>query len=168
MKWEAVSAIGELIGALAVLLTLVFLIIQIRQNTIALQQQGSRESTSSLAQLTGVVMQPEIASIICKAYQGEDPELTIPESLVLEQFVLGWLLVFQQDFLAWRKGMHVSEIWDSRIPVIRAIFVAGWVRNWWATIGKDYFMRAFHNVIDKFLQDSARDDGNYWKRLSTN
>ena len=67
MNWEAVSAIGELIGALAVLLTLVFLIVQIRQNTIALQQQGSRESTSSLAQLTGVVMQPEIASIICKA-----------------------------------------------------------------------------------------------------
>ena len=168
MNWEAVSAIGELIGALAVLLTLVFLIVQIRQNTIALQQQGSRESTSSLAQLTGVVMQPEVASIICRAYQGEDPELTIPESLVLEQFVLGWLLVFQQDFLEWRKGMHVSEIWESRLPVIRAIFVAGWVRNWWATIGKDYFMQDFHNVIDKFLQDSARDDGNYWKRLSTN
>ena len=167
MNWEAVSAIGELIGALAVLLTLVFLIFQIRQNTIALQQQGSRESTSSLAQLTGVVMQPEVASIVCKAYQGEDPELTIPESLVLEQFVLGWLLVFQQDFLEWRKGMHVSEIWESRLPVIRAIFVAGWVRNWWATIGKDYFMPEFHNVINKFLQDSAQDDGNYWKRLST-
>ena len=58
MNWEAVSAIGGLIGALAVLLTLVFLIVQIRQNTIDLQQQGSRESTSSLAQLTGVVMQP--------------------------------------------------------------------------------------------------------------
>ena len=89
MNWEAVSAIGELIGALAVLLTLVFLIFQIRQNTIALQQQGSRESTSSLAQLTGVVMQPAAASCICHPYQGEYTHLTIPESLELAQFVLG-------------------------------------------------------------------------------
>lgn len=168
MNWEAISAIGELVGAMAVLLTLLFLIFQIRQNTIALQQQGSRESTSSLIQITNSTMQPEVAAIVCKAYQGDKPDLTIPESLVLEQFVLGWLLVFQQDFLEWRKGLHISEIWESRGPVIRAIFVAEWVRNWWSTIGKDYFMPEFHAVINEFLAESARDDGNYWKALRQN
>ena len=43
MNWEAAGAIGEIIGALSVLITLLFLSFQIRQNTTALQQQSSRE-----------------------------------------------------------------------------------------------------------------------------
>ena len=35
MDWNAIGAIGEIIGALAVFLTLVYLAIQIRQNTKA-------------------------------------------------------------------------------------------------------------------------------------
>ena len=37
MNWEAIGAIAELTGALAVFLTLVYLAVQIRQNTKALQ-----------------------------------------------------------------------------------------------------------------------------------
>ena len=55
MNWEAIGAIGEIVGAIAVLVTLIFLILQIQQNTIALQQQSSRESTSSLQQIKSIL-----------------------------------------------------------------------------------------------------------------
>ena len=35
MNWEAIGAIGEIIGAISVLATLIFLSSQLRQNTIA-------------------------------------------------------------------------------------------------------------------------------------
>jgi hypothetical protein len=35
MNWEAIGAIGEVLGALAVIVTLVYLAVQIRQNTAA-------------------------------------------------------------------------------------------------------------------------------------
>ena len=35
MNWEAVSALGQIIGALAVLITLIYLAIQLKQNTAA-------------------------------------------------------------------------------------------------------------------------------------
>ena len=38
MNWEALGAIGELIGALAVVITLGFLIAQLRLNTRALEE----------------------------------------------------------------------------------------------------------------------------------
>ncbi len=44
MNWEAVSAIGEVTGAILVLITLVYLSIQIRQNTI----QQKREELVSI------------------------------------------------------------------------------------------------------------------------
>ena len=37
MNWEAIGAVGETVGALAVLLTLVYLAMQIRQNTRSVQ-----------------------------------------------------------------------------------------------------------------------------------
>lgn len=38
MNWEAIGAIGEIIGAAGVVATLVYLTYQIRQNTIQLEQ----------------------------------------------------------------------------------------------------------------------------------
>ena len=46
MNWEALGAIGELIGAVAVMATLIYLAIQIRQNT---QQQEKNELSSQAA-----------------------------------------------------------------------------------------------------------------------
>jgi hypothetical protein len=37
MNWEAIGAIGEVLGAIGVICTLLYLTVQIRQNTRALQ-----------------------------------------------------------------------------------------------------------------------------------
>lgn len=37
MNWDAISAVGKLVGAAGVILTLVYLAIQIRQNTAAVK-----------------------------------------------------------------------------------------------------------------------------------
>ncbi len=38
MNWEAVGAIGDFVGGAAVLVTLVYLVVQLRQNTVLLRQ----------------------------------------------------------------------------------------------------------------------------------
>ena len=45
MNWEAIGAIGEIVGAIAVVLTLLFLTMQLRQNTKAVDE--SRKATVS-------------------------------------------------------------------------------------------------------------------------
>ncbi|MGK0260854.1 MAG: hypothetical protein ACI96M_004308, partial [Candidatus Azotimanducaceae bacterium] len=42
MNWEAIGAVGEIIGAIAVLATLVYLAMQMRQNTQAMKSAGLR------------------------------------------------------------------------------------------------------------------------------
>ena len=49
MNWEAVSALGTIIGSAAVLLTLIYLATQIRQNTEAIYAQ-SRQAVLAAAQ----------------------------------------------------------------------------------------------------------------------
>ena len=55
MNWEAIGAIGELIGALAVVITLVFLVLQLRQNTRAVVESNRLERVSALDRHTDSV-----------------------------------------------------------------------------------------------------------------
>ena len=51
MDWEAIGAIGEIIGAIAVLLTIVYLADQIKQNTKAVKaatQQAISDATTEV------------------------------------------------------------------------------------------------------------------------
>ena len=47
MNWEAIGATGEVVGAVAVFATLVYLAIQIRQNTASLKASSHHAITDS-------------------------------------------------------------------------------------------------------------------------
>ena len=54
MNWEAIGATGEIIGAVGVIVTLVYLAIQIRQNTASLKSstlQARLEASAGLHDL---------------------------------------------------------------------------------------------------------------------
>ena len=95
MNWEAIGAIGEIIGAISVLATLIFLSSQLRQNTIALQQQSSRSSASALQQVSASMMDPNVSGNVSKAYAEIDPDLSISQTVQLEHMMMQYLLVFQ-------------------------------------------------------------------------
>jgi hypothetical protein len=55
MNWEAIGALGEVVGAAAVVLTLVFLAIQLRQNTIATRESNRLERLAAIDRHTDSV-----------------------------------------------------------------------------------------------------------------
>ena len=48
MNWDALAAIAEILGAIGVLASLIYLAVQIRQNTIWLRQQAFQLSTNEV------------------------------------------------------------------------------------------------------------------------
>ena len=64
MNWEAIGAMGEIVGALVVFLTLVYLALQIRQNTHATRAASHHAVTDALNQLNlSLAENEEVASI---------------------------------------------------------------------------------------------------------
>ena len=55
MNWDAIAAIAELAGALAVIATLVYLTVQLRQNSALLKASIATASRESTNQLTGLL-----------------------------------------------------------------------------------------------------------------
>jgi len=55
MNWDAIGAVGEILGAIAVFVTLLYVAVQIRQNTKALRISSSSYINDALANLQGAI-----------------------------------------------------------------------------------------------------------------
>lgn len=83
MNWDALGAIGELIGAVAVVSTLIYLAIQIRQNTRHVQAQMGHDGWISSADYEIAQMEYAAAEALAKA-EFEPDKLTNTEIKILD------------------------------------------------------------------------------------
>ena len=51
MNWEAIGAVGEILGAIGVIVTLGYLAVQIRQNTASNRQAAARSTVDAINRL---------------------------------------------------------------------------------------------------------------------
>jgi hypothetical protein len=81
MNWEALGAIGEIVGAVAVVLTLGYLAVQIRQNTRTLRTSSHQASLDGFRELNRVLNElPELA-LIYRRGRNEPDSLPKDETL---------------------------------------------------------------------------------------
>jgi hypothetical protein len=65
MNWEAIGAIGEILSAIAVLVTLIYLVAQTRQNTASVVTATYESMMAGITDINLVVVgNPEVASIL--------------------------------------------------------------------------------------------------------
>ena len=78
MNWEAIGAVGEIVGALGVIVTLAYLATQVRQNTDSMQASSELNlSNRSADWMSMMALNPELSIIHDKAE--ENPESLAPE-----------------------------------------------------------------------------------------
>jgi len=88
VNWEAIGAIGEVVGAIGVILTLGYLAVQIRANTAALKAEGSRASRVSGTPMSVAIVQNGEAARIFNAGLADFDDLTLEEQTRFS-FLLG-------------------------------------------------------------------------------
>lgn len=71
MSWDALGALGEIVGAIAVVLTLGYLALQMRNANKAAMSEGTYSGTKLAATWrTSIMGNPELAAIAVKANEG--------------------------------------------------------------------------------------------------
>ncbi len=110
MNWEAVTAITEVVGVTAVLATLTYLAIQIKQNTAAVATSTYESVMTGFNDINVVVASnPDLASLLDRGSQ--HPKSLSPEDVVRFNFLLRcyanqWWKLFK---LHERGSLPVSE-----------------------------------------------------------
>jgi hypothetical protein len=130
MSLEDIGNIGELIGAIGVVLSLVFVGIQIMKNTNALQISNRETSTGRTIETTRyLATDPEIASLYLAGLQNYD-EMTQPDkfrfSMILLSIVMDWL----DEHLKYEDGLITEGFWSGNLQNIKATFNTPGAQQW--------------------------------------
>ena len=151
MSWDAIGAIGEIIGALAVFLTLIYLALQIRQNTKAVQASAVDASISKVTSVRQSMYEnAEVSRIYMKGLA--DPDDLDEESrtrfrLLMHNILLAVSNIYSQTNLV---GLSMST-WESQLVLLTRVVTSPGGRWFW----KEYrleFDEAFRDQVDRILQ----------------
>jgi len=145
MNWEAISAIGEIVGSIAVVVTLAYLAVQTRQNshhTKALLQQGQSDRVTTMLASWGT---PDFADVWITGNGGTPTAESIKE---LQFAMFCDSLVY--DMMDWYHthldGLTSDEQYGSaRVGFVHLLQQPG-IRAFWNTWKEDR-MRECPNFI---------------------
>lgn len=124
MNWEAIGAIADIVGAAAVLATLIYLALQIRQNSRLINQQNemARAQTiqvraDSVAQLVALITGSE-ASVATWAKIMANQEITPTDLEPIEQTITASLLTalranLENIYLQHREGFLPDDVYEE-------------------------------------------------------
>jgi hypothetical protein len=111
MNWEAIGAIGEIVGAVAVIATLAYLSIQIRQSKVSSTSANVQSAIASFNPLNMAVgADPELASLVNRGISDFD-SLNEKERSQYSYVQRAYLNCFWNVFLQHKLGAMSEDMW---------------------------------------------------------
>lgn len=168
MNWEAVSAIGEIVGAIAVVTTLIILLIQVRQNTKSMDEANYLQKSVAIdkhAESIGswrsqFIGDENVANIWCSMRDGED--LSKLNRFRFDNMWVNFVNIQRSNFV---RANVVNEPGLARQAVLSVVvelaasekFLEGWkaTRQWNQLVSSD-FVEAVEEEL-KEIESSTSD-----------
>ena len=152
MNWDAIGAIGEVVGATAVVLTLIYLAVQLRVNTKALQSstfQSISEATARTFEVTGTT--PDLAEITLKAQGGLD-KLSEVEKIRFRSMLMASFRRIESVYIHESMGAILPKHSSGFKRSTLSILAHPGILEWWHDT-KDAFTSEFVKWIDSGLKE---------------
>ncbi len=157
MNWEAIGAVGEIVGAIAVIATLIYLAIQVKDSVRASRSAAVTDATTAMqAFYHELGSNPQVSGLFLTG-------MTDPNSLSDEaqfQFLMlvhSGFLGFQRSFFLTQEGTLDVELRDSIGTAVRATNQLPGMHMYWRQ-RKSYFQPEFVRWIEDLLAREALTD----------
>jgi len=157
LNLQDLGNLGEFVGAIAVVATLVYLALNIRQNTAHLSQntravqlsalQADGESTNRVREL--LILNPELSDLYLKGLRGYS-ELELSDRLRFGMLLENFLKTTEATYV---RRFVIDVYPDSSEGVIRALdflFAHAGVREWWNR-NREAHRPVFRDFVDDRL-----------------
>ncbi len=151
MNWEAVSAIAEVVGVIAIVVSLIYVSVQIRQNTKvarAATRQAIADSTESLG--NDLLNNGEVAEIFVKHFNGE--ELSAVENLRLQARCFRDMQHWENIYYQFNEGLVSPDQWAGFRKNLIALMGINAYREYWdheASHYSDGFRSEMRAIIEE-------------------
>ena len=136
MNWEAFGAIGEMLGAILVIVSLIYLALELRQSNQIARFTAARELMTRFNEINSILLKDQsLREILAKKEKLTDDEeeklyvfadfimdvwISVQEArnneLIKEEVYLGMTKDVEIVLSRWPKIRHPIELWLSRYP----------------------------------------------------
>ena len=153
MKLERFALIAEIVGSVAIVVTLIVLIVEMRENTdeiraTTLADIAARTQALPLAAATN----PEQALLWIKIRSGEG--LSPSDFAQAHQMLIVTLKLAEESFIAHRDERLDDEVWQTRAAIALIYLERQDLRNAWEDIRKmGVYIPGFVGYIDTAIAD---------------
>ena len=114
MNWDALGAIGEIIGAFAVVISLIYLASQIRTQNKETRIASVHDISEAFRSGITSFQDAQRANVYTKALNSCD-ELTNSEKLQFISMVQGLLRVWEEAYFQFTEDRLDDRVWDSMV-----------------------------------------------------
>ena len=153
MSIADLGSLGEFVSSFAVLITLIVLTLQMRQNTKAVKASTAAEMTSQwLVNATSGATSRVLHEAFDRVNKGESP--MAPAGLPAYFFSIATIKVSEFAFVQWREGNLDEEMWKTHISTMQSQWTAPHFEEMWAA-QRNYFTQEFQAYVESLKPPAA-------------
>jgi len=135
MNWEAIGAIGDLLGGVGVIVSIVYLAVQIRANTRATKGSASFAATHSWAHTNEWLAQlPDEQMLLfsrCLEPDARTEDFSDAEHVRIQLALRAIYQKLEGQYYLARHGLLDPGMWRGRSRVARGMIEQPLLRAWW-------------------------------------
>ena len=147
MNWEALGAVGEIVGAIAVVVTLGFLAVQIRQNSRTVKASAAQSVLQSLSEaLRAAAESPDLARVINQGLTEFD-KLDEADNNRFFFWLFAWFRLVEQAHQHYAMGNIEEGTWAGQVAHLKASIASPAVVRFW-TARRPAFSQEFQEFVD--------------------
>ena len=147
MNWTKTSAVAETLSSVAILITLVYLVVEIQQNAEATQAETRQAMLDSDQQfLLNIMNNPELDTFWYK------PELTDEEKVRLSVALITFVRMRENNWLQYQNGVLDERTWEAYRGSIVGNLSTPQSRIWWSNFPVEVvFDSEFISLVDELI-----------------
>ena len=137
MNWEAIGAVGEIVGAVAVVGSLLYLATQIRTQTRDSKLAAVRELTANLMESYAPLLDPQLAEVWTRGAKDFD-KLADSEKAQMIAFLQIYFRALESAYYQANESGLDSRIWDGIIRHTGSLLATSAVERIWQARKRSY------------------------------
>ena len=150
MTIEELGSLGEVVGAIGVIVSLAYLAIQIRQNTRTVRSASFQEAIRDVLEITdALAMDPDLARIYWKGLE-DFGSLDRDERRRFSAYLVGMFRRFENLVYQTRYGALDADSWLGVKKTAMVTLRRRGATEWWSE-AKDLFNEEFQDYVDREL-----------------
>jgi hypothetical protein len=152
VNWNAIGAISELVGAVAVIASLIYLAAQVRQHTRAIQSSSFQGTTDALNHINMMIASdPDLLRVI-SSRPSSLGELSVEDRYRYSYVLLSLFRVRETAYHQQHEGTTALQSWIREEVTLRSNLESPAAREWWKTVGYG-FAPEFSQYVDGVVSD---------------